>query len=154
MGNIYWQYQHLCLSFSSGTGNGAGSERAERCYTVSADLRYRMISNRVSGCRSAALLPASGRTFPLPLLPPLPLPLVTGWAAPGSSERWNSSFILCLERREKREDGVQLFRLRFDCTFTKPKRWWKKLIIESGLCVLLPHALCSYAFCMHIQMSK
>lgn len=60
----------------------------------------------------------------------------------------------CPAWREKREDGLQLFRLRFDCTFTTLKCWCKKLIIESGMCVLLPDALCSYALCMHIQMSK
>lgn len=55
MENICWQYQHLCLSFSSGTRTG--SERAERCYTVSADLHYHMTSNRVSGCTPPHIWP-------------------------------------------------------------------------------------------------
>lgn len=56
--------------------------------------------------------------------------------------------------RENGEDGLQLFGIGLDCNCTKPKCWWEKLIIESGMRVLLPDALRSYALCMHIQTTK
>lgn len=64
VGNICRQYQHLCVFLSSVTGNKAGSERAKRCFTVSAGLHYHTISNKVSGWLGAALLPTSGHMFP------------------------------------------------------------------------------------------
>lgn len=123
MGSIFWQFQHLCLSFSSVKGKRAGSERAGRCYPVSAELHYHTISNKVSGLLGAALLPTPGHMFPFLCHFYTSTTMVSPTDRVRCSREFQAaSYPSC---REKREGGLQLLRLGFDYIFSKTKYWCK-----------------------------